>query len=179
MARVLAAVYLAPEELHVRGIADRTRLPYSVVQREVDRLEEARAIRSTSFAATRIVRPNESYPYHRELHALLLKAYGPHEVLAGLLEGEPGVRSAFIYGSWASRYLGETGPVPEDIDVVLVGDVAPRRVEELEAEAEDKLGLHVQLTVLPEREWEAPTHGFTKTVRQRALVQIAQGADVG
>jgi predicted nucleotidyltransferase len=172
MARVLASIYLAPSGLHVRGIADRTQLPYSVVQREVDRLEAARAVRSASFAASRIVRPDESHPYYRELYALLLKAYGPREVLAELLVDEPGIREAFIHGSWAARYLGEAGPAPEDVDVIVIGDPEAGRLEELEAEAEDTLGLHVQLTALPESEWTSPSHGFTRNVRERPLVRI-------
>ncbi len=179
MARVLAAIYLTPDGLHVRGLANRTQLPYSVVQREVDRLERARLISSVSFASTRTVRLNETHPYYREVYALLLKAYGPRQVLAELLEGEPGIRDAFIHGSWAARYLGEWGPPPADIDVVVIGEPAPLRVDELEAEAEDKLGLHVQLTALPEQEWEAPTHGFTRTVRQQPLVRIVPEDDVG
>lgn len=28
---------------------------------------------------------------------------------------------AYIYGSWAARYLGEPGPVPQDVDVLAIG----------------------------------------------------------
>src|SRR5579862_5053560 len=96
--RVLAAVLLAPESLHLRAIADRTALPYSVVQREVDKLEKGRFLESTRFATSRVVRPNETHPLYPELRALLLNAYGPAEILRGLLVDEPAVEDAYIFG---------------------------------------------------------------------------------
>ncbi len=33
-----------------------------------------------------------------------------------------GVQEAFVFGSWAARYMGEPGAAPRDIDVVVIGD---------------------------------------------------------
>ncbi len=172
LARVLAAILFAPESLHLRAIAERTRLAASVVQREVDRLEEAQIVSSTRFATSRVVRPNENHPFFAELRALLLKAYGPHEVVADLLSSEEGVREAYIFGSWAARYGGDWGAPPADIDVALIGKTTLGRIEEIEAAAEDLLGQPVQIVVIPVEEWESPTQTFTRTLKQRPLVPV-------
>jgi predicted nucleotidyltransferase len=177
LARVLAAILLAPDSLHLRALADRTQLPYSVVQREVDRLESSGLVTSTRFANSRLVRPNEHHPLFHELRALLLKAYGPRDVLEDLLREEEGIRNAFIFGSWAARYQGDWGSLPADIDVLVVGRPSISRIEEIEAEAEDMLGQPVQIQVVPETEWQRPTEGFTRTVQKRPLVPLFEEND--
>lgn len=174
LARVLATILLAPESLHLRSIADRTQLPYSVVQREVDRLEASGLVASTRFASSRIVRPDNRHPFFDEVRALLLKAYGPREVLDELLRPVEGIREAYLFGSWAARYAGDWGAPPGDLDVVVVGEPRISRIEEIEAEAEDRLGQRVQLQVVPPGEWDTPTKGFVRTVRNRRLVPLLE-----
>jgi predicted nucleotidyltransferase len=129
-------------------------------------------VSSTRFQTARVVRPNTEHWLFPELRALLLKAYGPVEIVRSLLADEPGVSCAYLFGSWAARYEGQWGEPPEDIDVLVVGEVPLRRAEELEAEAEVKIGQPVQLTVVPPEEWRIGTTGFVRTVRQRPLVPI-------
>jgi predicted nucleotidyltransferase len=129
-------------------------------------------VSSTRFQTARVVRPNTEHWLFPELRALLLKAYGPVEIVRSLLADEPGVSGAYLFGSWAARYEGQWGEPPADIDVLVVGEVPLRRAEELEAEAEDKIGQPVQLTVVPPEEWRMGTTGFVRTVRQRPLVPI-------
>lgn len=173
--RILAAVVLSSEPLHLRAISERTEVAYSVVQREIDKLERSQLVRSTRFATSRSVRANENHPLFRELRALLLKAYGPREVVAELLAAEPGVQQAYIHGSWAARYSGEWGEPPADLDVLIVGDVRPARREELEAEAEDGLGQPVHIEVVEPDEWRAATSAFLRTVKQRPLIPVGSG----
>jgi predicted nucleotidyltransferase len=172
---VLAAVLLTDEPLHVRAIADRTGLPYSVVQREVDRLEEVGLVRSSRVGAARVVRRVLGHLLDPELRQLLLKTYGPAEVLPELVGRLAGVREAFLFGSWAARYHGEWGEDPADIDVLLVGCPDEASVEELEADAEDRLGRPVEVTVISPEAWGEQRDGFVKTVRTRPLVPLEIG----
>ncbi len=170
--QILSAVYLQPESLHVRALADRTQLPYSVVQREVDRLEEGRLVTSTRFATTRLVRANEQHPLYPELRVLLLKAYGPQHVVSELLSKESGVKEAHLFGSWADRYHGNWGAEWGDIDVAAVGALTPARVAELEAEAEDLIGWPVHIEVIAPSRWAAASDPFIRTVRSRPIVEV-------
>jgi predicted nucleotidyltransferase len=170
--RVLAAIFLSPESMHVRGISDRTQLPYSVVQREVERLEKQHLVKSQKFATARVVRPNSDHPLFQDLWSMLLKTYGPREVLAEVFADEPDLDDAYVYGSWAARYQGESGAPPADVDVLLVGHVGPRRREELEAEAEDLLGQPVQIEVVSPRDWNDGRKPLVQTIKKRPLVEI-------
>lgn len=173
VARILARVILAPESLNMSDIAKREGLPYSVVQREVDRLEKAGVVRSQRFAQARVVRPNDTHQLYPELRALFLKTYGPEAVLAELLEGAEGIDEAFVFGSWAARYLGEWGPPPADVELLVVGDPDPRLMEDLAAEAEDRIGMPVQTVIVAPETWESDPRGFVRTVRGRPLVPIS------
>lgn len=66
-------------------------------------------------------------------------------MLTDLLAGSAGVSAAFICGSWAARYGGEPGPVPHDIDVLVVGTVDRDDLEEIARAAQEKLGRPVDI----------------------------------
>lgn len=132
---------------------------------------------STKVHTARVARPNLQHWLFPELRALLIKAYGPETVVRDLLVDEPSITAAFLFGSWAARYHGVWGEPPADVDVLIVGSVPLRRVEELEAEAEDKLGLPVQITVVPPDQWRSGEAGFVRTVKQRPLVTIVGDAE--
>jgi predicted nucleotidyltransferase len=171
-AKILAAVLLADEGLHIRRIADLAGVSYSVAQREVDRLEKSGLLSSTRFQTSRVVRPNDRSSYLPELRGLLLKAYGPRTELAAFVERVDGVEEAFVFGSWAARYEGEWGDEPGDVDVLFIGEPDPRAVEEFEAIAEDRLGRPVQVTVVSRDTWEHPPTSFVRTLKNRPLVPI-------
>jgi predicted nucleotidyltransferase len=176
-AKILATLFLAQhdEPLHVRLVADRAGVPFSTVQREIDRLEEAGLVRSQRFAQARVVRPNEDSPLADDLRRLLLKAYGPASVVAELLSRVPGVEEAYIFGSWAARYEGEVGPLPADVDVLVVGTPDLDAVYEAMADAEERLGREVQPTIVTPEDWRNARSGLLRTVRTRPLVPLNLG----
>jgi len=176
-ARILAAVLLTDEGVHIRRIADLAGLSYSAAQREVDRLEESGLLRSTRFQTSRVVRPNQRSALVPDLRNLLLKTYGPKTELVGLLREVEGVERAFIFGSWAARYGGDWGSEFADVDVLIVGEPEPRDVEEVEADAEDRLGRPVQATVVALDAWEKPGTAFLRTIKKRPLVEIDLDGD--
>jgi hypothetical protein len=61
---------------------------------------------------------------------------GPHYVIGQQLAEVDGLPEAVLYGSWAARFQGEPGELPNDIDVLIAGtadrddsmtDIAKRR----------------------------------------------------
>lgn len=177
LGRVLAAIFLAPEDepAHIRAIADRTDLPYATVHREVSRLIEAGLAETTDVGRARIVRPNRASPYFDDLRSLLLKSYGPASVLGEALLGRTGVRGAYVYGSWASRYLGEPGPDPQDVDVVVLVDEDADRdaIEDELVAAGARLGRHVNPVLMDEADWNRGDTAFLRTLQSRPLVELA------
>jgi predicted nucleotidyltransferase len=176
--RVLAAILLArPEErLTVTQIGRRAQVPSSSAHREVDRLERYGLVTSERFAQARVVRPNERSPYLGDLRSLVLKAYGPAAVLGQLLAPLKGIEAAFVFGSWAARLAGETGPPPGDIDLLVVGTPDPAGLDAVLQDAEATLGREVQPTVVSPSEWEAADSPLLRTIKERPLVPLA-GSD--
>jgi predicted nucleotidyltransferase len=153
-------------------------MPYPSVHREVDRVERAGLLRSRKIGNTRLVRANTDSPYYEGLSSVLVRAFGVPAVLAEAVRKVGGVAGAFVFGSWAARYLGEDGERPvEDIDLLVLGE--PDR-DELYAQidrAAQRLGRQVQVTIR-EADWLAAGEGtFHDTVVSRPMVPIELGDD--
>lgn len=179
--RVLAELFTGPEpELSIGDLARRTGVPQATVSREVSRLVDAGILGDREVGRTRLVRARTESPIHGELRALLIKVAGAPTVLSELLSTVPGVREAYIYGSWARRHLGEPGDEPADIDVLLVADAddriaAVRHARTAADEATERLGRDVTISTLTPAEWAGASSGFVRSVRTSPLVPLDLG----
>jgi predicted nucleotidyltransferase len=106
------------------------------------------------------------------LRELLELTYGPVVVLPEVLAGVPEVRAAFIYGSWAARRLGEPGPAPRDVDVVVVGDATRDALGAAGDEATRRLHREVNITRVTPAVWDLGEDLFVRTLKSRPLVPI-------
>ncbi len=106
------------------------------------------------------------------LRELVVQAFGPPQRLAAALAPIAGIDRAYLFGSWAARYLGEPGPRPRDLDVLVLGrpdDSAVYRAVEAERAA---LGYEIQVTIRAS-DWLSSGEGaFHDTVASRPLVQV-------
>ena len=176
-ARLLARLFLPNGEgAPLSNLAADVGLAKSRVSDELNRLEQAGLVESERVGNTRVVRPNVDSPYYPELRSLILKAFGPVSVLTRRLREVEGVDEAFLYGSWASRYLGHEGPPPGDVDVLVVGSPDVHRVREAARDAARELGREVNSTVLSRDEWDDEAGGFVRTVRDRPLIRLDLGS---
>lgn len=83
-----------------------------------------------------------------------------------------GVDEAFLYGSWAARYVGERGEDPFDVDVLVVGRPSRLAIARAERMLSEQLGREVNAVVVTPEEWEAAESGFLTEVRRRPLVAV-------
>ena len=115
---------LNPElELSQTELAERLAAPLTSVVDEVRRLEQAGILASRSVGRTRLIRAGSSVLVD-PLTELVVRAFGPVHVVGGEFADLPRVVELAVFGSWAARYLGESGPDPADVDVVVVVDDA-------------------------------------------------------
>jgi predicted nucleotidyltransferase len=142
---ILAAILLHPaDEVTLSTLAARAGAPMSNVHREVERLVTAGIVSERTLGRSRLLRANVSNPAVRPLTDLVALTFGPLEVVRDEFGDVEGVERLVIFGSWAARYLGEPGPPPRDVDVLVVGK--PRRQDVYAAadRAERRLGVPVQ-----------------------------------
>ena len=172
---ILALLLGDPDlELSLTEISSRTGAPHASVYREVERGTRAGLLTWRKIGNTRLVRANTASPYYRGLAEVLTRAFGPPEVLTGLLAPIAGIEAAYIYGSWAANQAGQPSKRPiGDIDVLILG--APDRDELYGAltAAEERLGRPVQVTIREPSWLDAGTGTFHDTVTSRPMVQLA------
>jgi DNA-binding transcriptional ArsR family regulator len=177
-ARLLARIFLHPDDrLSLNQLARELGIDPATVQREAERLEEAGILTSERIGTARLVRPNEKSPFYPELSGLVFKAFGPVPVLRERLKRLAGVEAGFIYGSWASRYAGDRGEAPGDIDLLILGKPDRRKLARICREAGEQLGFEVNPTVLSQEDWESDATGFIRSIKEQPLVPLLESVD--
>ncbi|MEV7924848.1 MarR family transcriptional regulator [Kitasatospora sp. NPDC088779] len=171
---LLAWLYLHPEdETSLTDIALRFGVSSATASREADRLSEAELITARRHGNLRLLRANTSGRLSDVLTDLFALTYGPIAVLGDLVLPLAGVEEAHIYGSWAARYSGERGGVPNDVDVLVVGNPDEDELYEAARQAERVLGREVNVHRVSPAHWREPgTDPFLTGVHSRPAVRL-------
>ena len=179
---LLALLYLHPNrDYSLTEAAALIGASVKTVHTEASRLIAAGFVRDSRRGNVRLLRAVTDTPVSRPLTDLLAVTYGPLPVLNDLLADVDGITHAFIYGSWAARYLGEPGPVPGDVDVLVVGTADPDDLDEIGRAAQSRLGRPVDIRRIRPAAWASPDPAdpFLASVRERPLVELhVPGQDV-
>ncbi len=172
--RLLADILLHPdEERSITGLVALSGSSLATVVREVNRFEQAGVAQSRHIGRNRMVRARADSPLTRPLQELLAATFGPPAVLAEELSGVDRIEAAYLYGSWTARYLGDPGPAPHDIDVLVIGTPSREVLDGAADRAEHRLGLPVQITVRTAKSWAGEDDPFLAEVRRRPLLALA------
>lgn len=172
---ILALLLGDPDlELSLTEIAARVGAPHPSVHREIQRAQEAGLVTSRRVGNTRLVKANTASPYYAGLADVLARAFGVPAVLAEVLRGVDGITGAYIYGSWAARYKGQTGQRPVgDIDVLVLGEPDRDQLYAALSTAEQRLARPVQVTIRDHAWLESGSGSFHDTIANRPLVRLA------
>ncbi|MBB4634697.1 nucleotidyltransferase family protein [Longimicrobium terrae] len=123
-ARLLAHFVVRPESrMHARALGRHLGLAGKrSLQTEVDRLVDLGLLERATDATRVLITRNAAHPQWTAL-ASLVREYGSALVLRDALADVPGLRAAFVFGSYARR---DARP-DSDIDLLLFGDEVPER----------------------------------------------------
>ena len=142
-AEILGLVlWSAPTERSLTELAQRTGVSLATVQREVERSEQAGIVVSRRVGNVRLVKSAESRDAEL-LAELLLRSFGPKQVVAEEFAHVKGIEQIIIFGSWAARYAGVVGQAPNDIDVLVLGKPNYSQLSEACARAQDRVGKQI------------------------------------
>ncbi len=170
---VLAWVLLQPdEEFTLTEIAEAVDTSAATVTREINRLVDAGLAIDKRRGNTRLVRAAVDNPVFRPMAELLAVTFGPIAILRDALSGVEGIETAFIYGSWAARYAEQPGNVPNDIDLLVIGDVDRHLLDDRLHEAEKTLRREVNARRVSRQAWDADTGSFKQTVLERPRITV-------
>lgn len=175
---LLALLFLHPgQEFSLTEVARLSGVTLSSVHHEVTRLLQAGLVRDRRVGNTRLVQADTSSVLAGPLTDLLAVTYGPRPVLSDALRGVPGVDRAYIYGSWAARYSGVPGPVPNDIHLLIVGTADLDDLEDAVGPASKRLRREVNVRRVALDTWARvedgeDTSAFLATVTAGPLVPL-------
>lgn len=180
---LLALLFMNPEqEFTLAEAARKIGVSAPGVHHEVTRLINAGFINDRREGNNRLIRAASDSIIARPLTDLLALTYGPLPVLAKYLSRVSGVQRAYIFGSWAARYLGERGAIPKDVDVLAVGTADIDELEAAVQEAEKVLHREVNIQRVSMESWmkasdqsnldKKGSNAFLATIRSKPLVEI-------
>ena len=153
------------------------------VHHEVVRLLEAGFISDRREGNYRLIRAATDSLIAKPLTDLLALTYGPLPTLSTLLSTVKGIQQAHIYGSWAARYLGQRGPIPKDVDVLVVGTADLDDLDSVAERAGRLLHREVNIRRVSAHTWESTSgkaeldrkgsDSFLSSVRSKPMVEIS------
>jgi predicted nucleotidyltransferase len=171
-ADLLTLVLLTPgREWTLSELAGRVGASVSSAQREVARAEQTGVIASRRVGRTRLVTVADS-PLTGPLTELLLRSFGPRQVLAEELDACDGIDAAYLFGSWAARYAGQEGPPPADLDVLVIGKPDRDALDDAARRAGKRVAREVSVTIRSPQWWREGTDGFHAEINRRPLVPV-------
>lgn len=171
--QLLALLYLHPgADYSLTEAAGHLGVSVKAVQREATRLVAAGLVKDSRRGNVRLLEASTGTPLFRPLFDLLAVTYGPVPVLSDLLGSLDGVEAAYLYGSWAARFRGEQGPPPNDVDVLVVGDVDADELFRVAQDAEARLDRPVDLRRVRLSVWRDESSRFIQAVRSGPLVEL-------
>ncbi|NNG36488.1 winged helix-turn-helix transcriptional regulator [Nakamurella sp. DB0629] len=154
-AKLLSRLLLTDDEIGVSALARVLGAPQPTVHRETARLVEAEILVDRWVGRIRLVSANRANPAYPPLRQLLTIVFGPSALLTSALADVEGIERALIYGSWAARSAGKTGPPPHDIDVLIVGDPDPETLHDALTGVEERLCREVNYVTVSPDTWAA------------------------
>jgi DNA-binding transcriptional ArsR family regulator len=178
---LLARLYLEPDRRYtLTELAKELDVSLPTVVREVDRMLDSGLLMEERVGRARQVWAKRDSALYAPLSLLVALTYGPLPVLEELLSDVDGVESGLIYGSWAARYRGETGPEPNDVDVLVIGTPDPDQLFDIADEARRRLHRDVSIRSIKPSVWTEtnPRDPFLEHVKSRPTVELQLKGEV-
>ena len=172
--RLLGVLFAgAHDEVTIGELAERAGVAQATASREVARLEQHGLVVTQSFGRNRLVSANWELPWAPELSSILMQTVGVLGRLGEVLGGLAGVHDAFVFGSWAARLEGQSGPFPNDVDVVVIGTAPLREIRQACRKVEERLRIDINPIVIDQKTWNTGSpEPFMEHIKEQPLVQI-------
>ena len=134
--------------VYVRQLAVALDADSTNVSRELARLRQEGLLRSETEGRQLYYSVNRDYPYLKPVFALLQGSVGIQPTLKHALQAVPGIRSAWIFGSFAKNEAAAAS----DIDLLIVGKPDQAQLAAEVRKAEKTLRREINYTVLTPKE---------------------------
>jgi hypothetical protein len=171
-AALLAWLLLHPEhEYTLTQLAKKLDVPLTTLQREAQRLVVAGLLQDRALGRARLLRANMSNRAAAPLTQLLQVTFGPQTAIGEEFD-LTNAEQVLIYGSWAERYHGTPGPPPNDVDVLVVGDLDRADVYDAADRAQARLGMQVNPVIRTPDQWANDADSLVLQIKASPTVDV-------
>ena len=158
----------ADQPISLTELANRAGTSLGGAHKEVERLESAGLVISTTAGRNRLIEADPSSPVYTELRGLLIKTLGPEPLIREALAEVNGIEHAFVYGSWADP----AEKSPADIDLLVIGEPDVGEIYDAASAVEAKVGRPINVTVRSSTEWAEADGAFERTIRSGPRIDL-------
>ena len=117
--KVLNFYFLNPHEsLYVNELSRRFALDKRNLVKKLREFELAGLLTSEKKGNLRLYRVNQKFPLYKEYERIVLKTIGVEEKLKQILKAVPGIKEAYLYGSYAQEKM----KAHSDLDLLVIGN---------------------------------------------------------
>ncbi|MFZ4437201.1 MAG: toxin-antitoxin system toxin subunit [Syntrophales bacterium] len=135
--------------LHMREIERRTGFAIGTVQKELQKLQRLDIITRDKDGNRVYYRANIAHPLYPDIRSLVLKTSGLADVIKNALTNEPGIKVAFVFGSFGRQEENAAS----DVDLMLIGSIGLRRLTGLLMDVSGRIGREINPHALTEKEF--------------------------
>lgn len=149
--KILQLFLSSPENLfHVREIVRRVSEEINAVRRELARMEKYGVVASEWRANRRLYRFRRDYLFYKELLGMVVKTTG----LGGAIVKNKNTLGRLKYAFISTRFLRGDPAGPNDVDVLIVGQVVLPQLQSLIADEQTKREAEINYSPMPEEEFQ-------------------------
>lgn len=168
--KVLELFYKNPDEIYyVREITRLVKEEINAVRRELERMLECGLLKSEQRGNRLYYYLNKHYLYYQELQRIVAKSTGLGKKIRRYRRKLGTLSYVMFSGTFASQQLAK----PDELDILLVGDVVLPELDELIKAEQKELGREINYAVLSADEFE-----FRKTRRDPFVMEILYAVKV-
>jgi len=136
--------------IHLRGAVREFSEEINAVRRELNRLEEIKLLITEKRGNRKYYSLNKEHPYFEDLLGLIHKTFG----LGGDIVKSSSKLGELKYAVLTSSFTRGVPLEPNDVDLVLIGDLNLDLLGEIISNAEKRIGKEINYTVLSESDFE-------------------------
>ena len=136
-------------ELYIRELTRLTQENINAIRRELTNLEDINLLTSRKQGNTKYYKVNKKMSIYPELTTIILKTEGIAKILQENLSKIGTIKTAFIYGSFASKTAG----LRSDIDLFIIGTIDENELISLIKNVEKQLSREINYVLFEPKEF--------------------------
>jgi predicted nucleotidyltransferase len=169
---------LLDEPLHMREIERRSGFTTGTVQQELKKLFSLDLVGKRRDGNRVYYQARKDHPLYPEIHHLVLKTNGMGDLFREVLQKEPQIKIAFVFGSIASH----SEKAISDVDLMVIGKTSLRKLTQILLGLSEKIGREINPHVLSPEEFlkrkSAKDHFITQVIESSKIFILGSEDDL-